>query len=235
MKAIHITSFEVIGRGVYCLSDAERLTKVPRQRIRRWAKGYSYQYKGRERQSAPIVAARLLSGETELVLDFADLLEVRFLNAFREHGVGWKAIRIAAARAKELLGRHHPFSSRIFMTDGRTIMVEIVQETGDKALLDLVKSQYVFRSVLAPSLYAGFEFNDLDEPMRWWPLGMRRRVVVDPQRGFGAPIAAKSGVPTQVLASAYNVEKSYAYVSRWYEVEVREVKDAVQFENQLAA
>ena len=115
MKAIHITSFEVIGRGVYCLSDAERLTKVPRQRIRRWAKGYSYQYKGRERQSAPIVAARLLSGETELVLDFADLLEVRFLNAFREHGVGWKAIRIAAARAKELLGRHHPFSSRIFM------------------------------------------------------------------------------------------------------------------------
>ena len=116
----------------------------------------------------------------------------------------------------------------IFMTDGRTIMVEIVQETGDKALLDLVKSQYVFRSVLAPSLYAGFEFNDLDEPMRWWPLGMRRRVVVDPQRGFGAPIAAKSGVPTQVLASAYNVEKSYAYVSRWYEVEVREVKGYIR-------
>ncbi len=129
--------FKVIGRGVYSLAEAERLTKVPQQRIKRWTVGYVYRYKGEERYTAPVIATELEPIDGTPVLDFSDLLEVRFLNAFREHGVGWKAIRIAAQRAKELLGRHRPFSTRIFKTDGQTILAEIVREAGDKLLLRL--------------------------------------------------------------------------------------------------
>ncbi len=80
--------FKVIGRGVYSLAEVERLTKVPQQRIKRWTGGYVYRYKGEERYTAPVIATELEPIDGSPVLDFSDLLEVRFLNAFREHGVG---------------------------------------------------------------------------------------------------------------------------------------------------
>jgi uncharacterized protein (DUF433 family) len=227
--------FVSIGRGVYTLAEAARLTRVPSRSIRRWCSGYTYRYKGEDRHSPAIIATEVEPIDGTPVLDFSDLIEVRFLNAFREHGVGWKAIRIAALRAMELLGRHRPFSTRIFKTDGRTILAEIVKETGDKVLLDLVLSQYAFERVLAPFLYAGLEFDDLDEPKRWWPLGTTRSVVLDPHRMFGAPIVTQGGVPTKILYDAVEVEQSIDFVAGWYEIEPYEVKDAVEFERDLAA
>ncbi len=228
--------FRRIGKGVYSLAEAERLAKVSRQRIRQWTRGYTYRYKGEVRHTPPIIAGEAAQSSREgPLLSFLDLLEVRFLNAFLEHGVSWKAIRIAALNARELLGRHHPFSTRIFKTDGQTILAEIIKGTEDKVLLDLVKNQYVFKQIVAPYLYEGIEFNASNDPERWWPLGKKHAVVIDPERGFGAPIVARSGVPTKILADAVKTEGSVDFVAKWYEVTPREVRDAVKFEDQLAA
>lgn len=228
--------FQRIGKGVYSLAEAERLARVSRYRIRRWTRGYTYRYKGEVRHIPPIIAGdgEQTSSDGPL-LTFLDLLEVRFLDAFLEHGVSWKTIRIAAWNAQMMLGRHHPFSTRIFKTDGLTILAEMVKGTDDKVLLDLVKNQYVFAQIVAPYLYEGIEFNAFDDPERWWPLGKRYTVVIDPERGFGAPIAARSGVPTRILANAVKVERSLEFVAKWYEVTLREVRDAVKFEEQLPA
>ena len=144
------------------------------------------------------------------------------------------AIRIAAQRAKELLGRHHPFSTRIFRTDGRTILAEIAPGVRDHLLLDLVRNQYAFEKIIAPYLYAGIEFNELAEPQRWWPLGEARRVLLDPARAFGAPICIE-GVPTEILAGAMSAERDEELVSRLYDVAPESVRDAVDFENRAAA
>lgn len=222
--------FDLIGRGVYTLAEAARLTEVPAPRIRRWTQGYTYRYRGSRRSTPPAIASGMTHIGGVPALEFQDLLEVRFLNAFREAGVGWKAIRIASQRAKELLGRHRPFSTRIFKTDGRTILAELVRETGDKILLDLVRDQYEFEKIISPFLYFGVEFDHLDEPRKWWPLGEDRRVVLDPQRAFGAPIVAHEGVQTRVLFGAFMAEGSLDIVSRWYEVEPAAVHDAIEFE-----
>ena len=79
------------------------------------------------------------------------------------------------------------------------------------------------------------DFNDLKEPARWWPLGKDRSIVIDPHRGFGAPIVAKAGIPTKILNSAMSAEKSYEFVANWYGISIEEVRDAVQFETKLAA
>jgi hypothetical protein len=84
-----------------------------------------------------------------------------------------------------LLGRHHPFSTQIFKSDGRTILTEITKETGDKALLDILSDQFVFETVIGSYLYAGLDFNELKEPTRWWPIGKDRSVVIELRRAFG--------------------------------------------------
>ena len=59
--------------------------------------------------------------------------------------------------------------------------------------------------------------------------------MIDPTRSYGKPIAAKSGVPTQVLAQAYEAEGSYKAVAAWYEVDEAAVRHAVRYERRPAA
>lgn len=102
-------------------------------------------------------------------------------------------------------------------------------------LLDLARSQYEFERIVAPFLYAGVEYNDDEQPTRWWPRGHSVQVVIDPARSFGAPIVPGEGVPTRVLYNGYAAEQSYDFVAAWFDVDVAAVHDAVSFELSMAS
>src|SRR5260370_22070880 len=114
----------------------------------------------------------------------------------------------------------------------------------------------LFRSILKDYLVTGLDFKD-QLAVRWWPLGRHRPVVIDASRSFGQPIVNREGVPTAVLHRAYIAEsgsqvglKSLAEpsqtaesasgatlhasanerVARWYDVERRSVRAAVEYE-----
>jgi uncharacterized protein (DUF433 family) len=224
----------LLGVGVYTVPEAARLTGVSGRRIRRWLSGYDFRSGDTVRSSPPVWHGQIPAGDS-LALGFRDLLEVRFVDAFRRHGVSWRSIRIAADRAAEILHDSHPFSTKRFKTDGRSIFAEIMQKTGEESLLGLVKSQYEFKSIVDPFLFEGIEFPAAEiAPVRWWPLGLDRRVVIDPERAFGQPIVAPESVPTAVLAQAFRAEGSVPAVARWYLVDPQSVEDAVEFEDRIA-
>ncbi len=200
----------LLGVGIYTVPEAARIARVRPARIRRWLKGHDY-------------------------LDFRDLIEVRFVDAFRSHGVSWKTLRLAAERASEILQDPHPFSTQRFKTDGRKIFAELISETGEELLLDLVKSQYGFRQIIGPYLYEGLEFDDSKGAVRWYPLPGSHKVIIDPAVSFGQPIVQPEAVPTAILAKAAQVERSIERVARWYEVDPQAVQDAVEYEELLAA
>lgn len=224
----------LLGLGVYSVPEAARLTHVSSGRIKRWLEGYQFKSRSQLHSSPPLFQHEI--DADDLALSFRDLLEVRFVDAFRRHGVGWKAIRVAAHHASEIVDDSHPFSTKRFKTDGRSIFAEIMHETGEPGLLDLVKSQWEFKSVVEPFLFEGIEFSKIGiEPVRWWPLGQNRLVVIDPARSFGQPIISPESVPTKVLAKAVKAEGSIDAVARWYLVPSKAVEDAVEFEKQLAS
>ncbi len=225
-----------LGNGVYTVAEAALLTQIPGSRIRRWLKGYQYRAEGSPRQSTPVVVGHYLSAEEdELALSFLDLIEARFIDAFLKYGVGWRTIRIAAKRAAEIMERSHPFSSRQFKTDGKTILATIVREEKDPELLDLALNQMAFQKVLKPFLYNTLDFSDEDIALRWWPEGRKKSVVVDPRRSFGKPIIDRVGIPTRTLADSVKVEGSIERVAMLFEVKRTDVKHAVDFEKKLVA
>lgn len=225
----------LVGVGIYSVPEAARLSHVAPARIRRWLRGYVYHQAAEEKSSPAVWKAQLPVLNGSLGLGFLDLMEVRFVDAFLQAGVPWRTIRLAAQRARELLDQDHPFSTRGFQTDGHSIFAEVVQESGEPQLLDLAKNQYAFRRVISPSLYAGVDFDEMDRAARWWPMGKRRHVVVDPERQFGQPIVVEKSVPTAVLADAVGTEGSIRAVSSWYGVRESAVRDALRFERSLAA
>ncbi len=83
-------------------------------------------------------------------------------------------------------------------------------------------------------MVAAIDF-DKNQAERWWPLGRRKQVVIDPKRSFGQPIVNEGGVPTVVLADAYRAERSIKRVVAWFDVGKAAVRDAVEYERKLAA
>lgn len=114
--------------------------------------------------------------------------------------------------------------------DGRTILAQVVTESGDRQLLDLLKHQFEFERVVIESLRKGLHYENTDQPQWWSPLGDEKRVRVHPRRSFGAPIVSPGGIRTRILYETFTTEKSVEAVADWYSVEPDAVSDAVTFE-----
>ena len=227
-----VASTDLLSAGIYTIPEASRLTRVSTSRIRRWMKGYDFKTKKERHHSNPVWTGQLPRIDEQIAVGFKDLMEIRFVHAFLQKGVTWKTMREAHLKAKARLGTDHPFCTHKFATDGRHILQEDAQASGDDSFINIVNDQREFNRIVTPFLKE-LEFDQGN--LRWWPLGRERLVVVDPVRNMGQPSVTRSGVPTRVLANSVKANDSLNQVARWYEVTLQEVKDAVAFEESLAA
>lgn len=224
-----------IGVGSYTASEAARLLKTSPANLNRWLRGYTYKRADEVREVPPLWDVQHPLVEGQLEIGFRDLIELRFVKAFIDAGVGLLAIRNCLDYARVCVNDGHPFSTRRFQTDGRTIFLESIDRMTEvdsrSKLLDLKKHQYVFKDIIQQT------FKDLDiendAVARWRPFHGKKSIVIDPDRAFGQPIATDFGVPTVVLADAVDAEGTPEDVGRIFEIPVSVVRDAVQFENQL--
>jgi uncharacterized protein (DUF433 family) len=227
---------QLVGIGLYSFPEASRLSHVRPQTIRRWVHGYRYFRYNEARVSSPIWQSDAPATERQDGISFFDLIEVRFVAAFRSFGVPWPEIRHAAEEAREVFDTRHPFANERFTTDGRYIFLEMAKEPGHEAkdrLLQLGRSQYAFDRVIRPSL-RGVEYVE-EMAARWYPLYPKRQVVLDPNKLFGQPIVEKEGVPTEVLAKSALVEGSPKRTASIFDVTLDSVESAVLFEEKFAA
>lgn len=220
-----------IGMGSYTAPEAARLLKTSAVNVRRWLGGYSYRFKGEQHEMPPLWEPQHSDIEDGLEIGFRDLVELRFVKAFLEAGVGLLAIRNCLAYARQCVNDDRPFSTRRFQTDGRTIFLESIEKAEASKLLDLKKQQYVFKQVIERT-FKDLDIED-DTVARWRPYQGRQSIVIDPARAFGQPIASEFGVPTIVLSDAVEAEGSVEAVARIYEVSPAVVRDAVSFEEGL--
>ncbi|MBV9076281.1 MAG: hypothetical protein JO048_02215 [Methylobacteriaceae bacterium] len=236
----------IFGQGVYDAPTAVRLVNyqrrepvpltkaISRRTLSRWVQGYSYQAGGELHDAPPLWVPDYANDDGPVEVSFRDLVELRFVKAFRDLGLSLRAIRACLKAASEEVDDPRPFSTRRFRTDGRTIFLETTGRVADAELIDLRRRQRVFQAVVAPSL-KDLEF-DADHVSRWYPLGQAdRSVVVDPGRSFGRPVLSEAGVPTEVIRDAVIIEGSLERVSRLYDCPLSAIKSALAFERRLAA
>lgn len=234
--APHATS--LLGGGLYPLVQAARLVGVEPRSVRRWLKGYSWNYRDGRSSSGPLWALLYADDEelgSEQVLGFHDLLELRAVAKFIEHGVPLKVIRATIEQAAKQFGPH-PLHTQRFMTDGRRFFHEAIELTGQPYLVDFKGRQIVFDTVIRPSLFTGIDYAATGQAQRWFPVKGRKVIVLDPRKQFGEPIIADAGIPTDTIACAVNAEGGdRRRVATLYRVTPAAVDAAVNFERRLAA
>lgn len=225
----------LIGVGLYSVRGAARLIGTEPREIRRWLFGYRFKSGAGEFRASPPLWRTELSDEESEAIGFHDLLELRLVKEFVLRGVSLRVIRRAATRARELFSLPHPFTSLRFMTDGKSVFYEAAGEEGGQSLTDLLKRQRVFDEVVRPSLYEGIDFTQDDLARRWFPLRKSNEVVLDPDLSFGQPSLTRYGVPTDAIVSAVEAEEGdIQRVARIYELPVKSVRAALNFERRLA-
>ena len=216
------------GIGAYSLGEAGSLLSVAPSTIRRWLFGYAYDHHGPRTEQAPLWAPQYGVKQDEPLLGFRDLIEARIVRGLREMGIGLPTIRACLRHASELVNDAHPFSTRQFKSDRRTIFLEQMDVSGGVHLLDLKQRQYAFRHVVEPTLI-DLDF-DTDAASRWWLLPKKRTIVLDPARSFGQPIVAAAGVPTARLAQVVAAEGSIRSAALLFDLSETLVRDALAYE-----
>jgi uncharacterized protein (DUF433 family) len=225
-----IDDHTLIGIGLYTTSDASRLTGIPSGKLVRWLKGHGK----RNRRYEPLWQQQVRLDDETVYLGFLDLVQARLASSFIKEGLSPQKVRRAIAFAKEMIQTEHPFATSRFRTDGKTLMLEVMNADEDGRLVDLFKNgQYLLKKIIEPSL-KGIEF-EADFAARWWPSGRSSGVVVDPTRQFGQPIMDSVGIPTRVLSLAVVSEGSITAAARAYCVTEATVRAAHDFEHRKAA
>ena len=225
----------LVGVGLYSIPDAARIIGLKPAILRRWVSEYTYTSHGVTYRHRPVVPPRL-SG-TKGVLTFLELIELLFVKQFRAEGVSMQVIRKAAQAAARKFDTPYPFAVRHFDTDGRSIFETLkAQPDGEAIVEDLARGQYVFDIVVRP-FFRKLDYSDAGIVLKFWPLDREGRVVLDPEREFGAPIDEETGVPTRALFDAVRSGggQSCETVAAWFEVPLAAVEAAVRYESMLAA
>lgn len=215
---------KIVGQGIYPLGQAARLLRVRPGTLRYWIQEHG--------QVQPAVH-RSFDGD---VLSFAELIEYHFVKMFLDKGVSFQAIRKAAKVAAAKFDVEYPFTMKRFDTDGKTIFATLAKkETRKQVVEDLQKGQLVFQQIIRP-FFQKLDYGALNDAARYWPLQKSGRVVLDPDRRFGQPIDAETGVPTRAIYEAVTAGdgQDVKAVASWFEIPVEAVKAAMRFEKSLA-
>ncbi|HEX7688234.1 MAG TPA: DUF433 domain-containing protein [Burkholderiaceae bacterium] len=228
---------ELIGIGLYPLAQAARLAGAEPRAVRRWLRGYNRRHRGQSVRSEPLWETQLRDDALmEDVIGFRDLLELRMVATFVRHGVDLRVIRATLETARRDFGESHPLTNRRFLSDGRRIFLEAIEQaTGEARMIDVLRRQHVFSDIIRPSLYAGIEYAD-GGARRWFPEGRRKVVVLDPALQFGTPVLTDAGIPTDTVHAAFLAEgRDRNSVARIFSITPAMVSAAVEFEQRLAA
>ncbi|MBJ6610609.1 MAG: DUF433 domain-containing protein [Candidatus Thiothrix moscowensis] len=223
---------DMVGKGLYSAREAAHIIRVPATTLHRWVFGY---------RSKNVVHAGLWQPEIREpgIISFHDLLELKLVHEFRQHGLSLPVIREAARIAREEFGTSYPFARQYFYTDGKKVFLEAAQQMGDAHLVDVISKQYVMENVYRPSFLASIDYSSIGDAERWYPVndaqhgGQDKSVVLDPQRAFGKPILTQSGIPTRVLYDAYRLDEPLDVIAANYAITPEEVKQAVLYESRL--
>lgn len=231
--------FNPLSRGFYTVQDAARLIEVgSAQRIRGWLSGYP------RRKVGPLLVRDYQPIGTAQEMSFLDLMEVRFVEHFRDIGVKPQTLRRCIEVAREKFNEEKPLLRQgvlfIPTDDRRKVVVEevlkpVAKENRDRKLWNLVDRNYEFNDFIEGSLARGLAFDPKTEmTSEWRPRSIDfPQVVIDPRVAYGQP-SVPSGIPTSVLFDAWRAEgEEVTPVADWFNVPVDQVQMAIGFEKLL--
>lgn len=215
-----------LGAGIYTVPDVAFLLQLPKAKVRRWlndfwdgrlSKKYVQDYsKGEGRQKAT---------------NFYVLIEFYVFYQLREANVGYKAIFTAHEEMSKQLKTPFPFAHAKVLTDGKSILYALQ----DGTTINADRSKQITIAKLIESFCRKIEFAEDDLAMRYWPLGQKKHIVVDPHHQFGQPVISNTNVLAETIYGYHIAGESDEFLAKLFDIPVRDVENAIELFRTKAA
>ncbi len=197
--------------------------------LRSWVVGRDYPKSGGVARFKPLLR---LPNINRTDLSFANLVEAHVLRALRaDHAVSIKDVRSALDFAEKAFGIQRLLLSPALRTEAGNVFLERYGE-----LVNLSKSgQLAMKKILEAHLRR-VEWGPTDTPSRLYPfirgdyIDAPKPIAIDPLIAFGRPIILRKGVSTSAIADRIDAGETVDELARDYDLEPREVEEAVVYE-----
>jgi hypothetical protein len=184
----------------YSIQQAAWFIEKPTSTVRRWTIGnVRKQRSGGSTVDEPLISADG-SPHGAIPLSFVNLLELRFLAAYRSR-VPLQAIRRALDFAAKELEVERPLLHLEFKVHGQSLFLQWASDNEPQYLMNAsFAGQLAWPSTL-DEFIASVDYDEQERSaFRWWPLGRDQPVIVDTLLNGGIPSTAFSRVRTNAIA-----------------------------------
>ncbi len=231
----------ILGQGFYTTKEAAQLIEIGNlHRIQAWLDGY------RNSMAGPLLIRdyRHHVDHSLHELSFFDLMEVRFVEFFRDHGVKLNTLRAGLETAREVFKTEKPFATNLIRftvsKDKRAIYVkesdrQIATQNEDPRLWNLLTKQYEIVEITHDLIERNIEFDTNTHLARYWYPRHKEfpQVVINPLKAYGKPTVG-NGTPTQVIYNVWLAEnKDIGQIKNWFEISYTDAQAAINFEIHL--
>lgn len=169
-------------------------------------------------------------GGHDVTLDFSDLISVRIVAMLRSMGVNWLEIRRAERYLSDLLKTDRPFAHKAIWSDTEQVMTTHHDRLITASMYGQLAMPEIVHQYLRP--VSGLDFMG-SEPISWAP--RNDSVLLNPKIQSGAPCIAKTRIPTKTIANLVRAGDSEEFVANMYGLSHQQLRDALAWENSLAA
>lgn len=216
---------DFVGTGIYSIAEAARYTGTKPNRLYSWFRNPEH----------ALFESDYSSTKLQKAISFLDLIDVLVVAEMRDQGISMKHIREVRDVFMAEWKTEHPFCSERFYIDvtEKRIIEEVKIQGGDRLLVDALKKQSQFESVLAPCLKR-VSYSSKTKLAQTWDIA--ESVLIDPRILLGKPVIHGTRIPTFVVASQFFAYgKDASAVSEIYEISDKDVLNAVKFERAKGA
>lgn len=218
---------EIGAEPRYPLVEASHLTGVPPTTLRTWFVGWPG---GPRRSPQPPILQPDHDAFDPLTLSFYNIIETRFLAAYRRLGVPMQRVRAALSYVQtKMPAETRPLLRRTFETDGRNLFVEFLLTEKSHPLLDVSASGQMVWPEIVREHFKSLDFDDTSQPTRFW-VDSSRKIVVDPRIGWGMPTLADTGLRTEIVFERFDAGEDIEAIAEDFSLDPHTIQEALRWE-----
>ena len=220
-------------QSMYSFSEAAHLADVSTTTVKNWLFGYTV--KGRE-------VPPLFPSDNGDMVSFLQMIEIMVAGRFRKsasrgRSVQFRAVRDAHMNARQTSGIEYPFAHMKLEALGGHIVhfLKKGSSAGSFQALDALE-QWSLPGLLRETMDQIDYDHDHELAIRWFPIGKKVPIVVDPRLSAGLPVIEGRGVTVQAIHNRFfRTGLDIDFIAKDFEVGTDLVETAIRYGERVAA
>ncbi len=214
-----------LNSGIYTIPDVSKILQLPSPKVRRWIKEYW------DTQFSSFNSTHYSWGSGRYkAVNFYTLIEFFIFYQLRNCGLSCRKIIKAHQIIAKDLKTNYPFASTSLLAGEKDIFYYYDKDTIVKA--DEIAQIGIKKMIEDYCKKIEFDSNNLAE--RYWPLGKKHSIVVDPQHQFGRPIIKGTNILVETLYNYLKGGETIDFIASLFEITKKDVRDAIAFSKRVA-